>query len=239
MLKFLHLIYIAWAFSVFVVLMLVMLPFILAPLLFGTQYGRISFFFIRQWAYFFGKLSFIRYKVQGKEYIDPSKPYIFISNHTSFLDAPALPLSIPVQFRPLAKKSLLNIPVFGWIVKGLGITVDRSSAESRQASKTKLKSILERNISILIFPEGTQNRTNELLTHFYDGAFQIAIDTQTPLLPLVIEGAGKLMPPGKLSIRPGKIHIHVLPEIPVINETIESLKEKSQEAMLKILSKAN
>ncbi|MDZ7649039.1 MAG: lysophospholipid acyltransferase family protein [Cytophagales bacterium] len=76
--------------------------------------------------------------------------------------------------------------------------VDRSSNESRKKSLDYLKEILTMGINILIFPEGTQNRSKEILQPFKDGAFRIAADTQKALLPLVVLGAGKLMPPGTI-----------------------------------------
>ena len=95
-------------------------------------------------------------------------------------------------------------------------------------------------ISILIFPEGTQNRSKEPLQPFYDGAFRIAIETQQPLLPLVVIGAGKLMPPKKFFIQPGRISIHVLDEIPTEGLTladVTKLKEKAYQLMEECLRK--
>lgn len=116
---------------------------------------------------------------------------------------------IPGQFRPLAKKELLKIPIFGWIAGSATVIVDRSSSQSRRRSLDKLKKILQDGISILIFAEGTQNRTRELLQPFKDGAFRLAVDTQETLLPLVVVGAGPLMPPGTVRLRPGLIRIFV------------------------------
>ena len=76
-----------------------------------------------------------------------------------------------------------------------------------------LKEILSKGISILIFPEGTQNRTSSRLQPFYDGAFRIAIETGKPILPLVVINAGKLMPPNRFHIEPGTIKIIIGNEI--------------------------
>ena len=138
------------------------------------------------------------------------------------------------EFRPMAKKELLKIPVFGWIARGACVIVDRSSSESKKKSLEKLKETLEHGISILLFAEGTQNRSKEPLQPFKDGAFRIAIDTQKPILPMVVVGAGKLMPPGTIEMWPGLIKIFVGPEISVTDlstDNTQSLKLKTYDAM--------
>ena len=201
--------YIVWALSVFTVFMLLLLPFFLVPALFGDKGLNVTYSFLRLWSWIFSKLNFIPYEISGRENIQPGQSYIYVSNHTSFLDIPGLCLALPGQFRPLAKKELLKLPVFGWIAATATVIVDRTSHESRRASLDRLAMILKGGISVLIFAEGTQNRTSELLQPFKDGAFRMALDTGCPLVPIVVEGAGKLMPPGKFSILPGRIRIRI------------------------------
>ena len=86
------------------------------------------------------------------------------------------------SLRPLGKKELLNIPVFGWILRSVAVLVDRSNPESRRKSVERLNKIFKRGISVIIFPEGTTNKTDKPLTPFYDGAFRIAIENQGPYL---------------------------------------------------------
>ncbi len=218
-------IYTAWVVIVFLFFMILYLPGILLPFIFGEKYGNISYLFLKLWAWTFSKLNFIPYEIIGKENIHPNASYIYTSNHTSPLDIPGMCLTVPTQIRPLAKKELLKLPVFGWIAGYACIIVDRSSNESRKKSMEHLKSVLSRKISILIYPEGTQNRSKEPLQPFYDGAFRIAIETQTPILPMVIINAGKLMPPGKLSLKPGKIKIVIEKEIATSHLTLSDANE--------------
>ena len=218
--------------------MILLLPGIMIPFLLGNRFSWIGYKFLWIWSWIFSMLTFIRYELHGKENIQKGKSYIYVSNHTSFLDIPGIRLIIPGEFRPIAKKELLKIPVFGFIVKAATVVVDRSSHESRKKSMEYAKRILSHGIPMLIFVEGTQNRTRELLQPFKDGAFRIAIDTQTPVLPMVVVGAGKLMPPGKLSMLPGKIKVIALPEIPVKDLTpkdIDALKQKIFEVMKQAL----
>ncbi len=205
--------YAAWVFIVFTSFMLLFLPGIIFPFLFGPRGGRVSYFFLFLWAWVFSKLTFIRYEIYGRNNIRQKQSFIFVSNHTSYLDLPGIRLAIPGEFRPLAKKELKRIPVFGWIIRAATVSVDRSNAESRKRSLQLLKDTLQHRISILLFAEGTQNRTREILQPFHDGAFRIAVDAQQPLIPIVVIGAGKLMPPGTIRVRPGKIRIFIGKEI--------------------------
>jgi 1-acyl-sn-glycerol-3-phosphate acyltransferase len=217
--------------------MLLFLPFFLFPPLFGPRAVAVTFFFLKAWSWIFSKLNVIPYQILHRENIEPDKAYIYISNHTSFLDIPGITMMIKGQFRALAKKELKKLPVFGWIAQAACVIVDRSSNESRRKSMEHLKKILELNIPILIFPEGTQNRTTELLQPFYDGAFRIAIETQQPIMPFVVIGAGRLMPPGKFFIQPGKIKIVVGQEITTEGlqlSDVAQLKDQVRTAMLNL-----
>lgn len=229
-------------FLVFTVFMIIFLPGLVLPFFFGMKAGKVGYFFLYIWSWIFSKLTFIRYKFYGTENFKKGKSYIYVSNHTSFLDLPGIRMIIPGQFRPLAKKELKKIPIFGWIAQAATIIVDRSSPESRKKSIDRLKAALKAGISILIFVEGTQNRTKEMLQPFHDGAFRIAVDTQEPLLPMVVVGAGKLMPPGTINLKPGLIRIFVGPEISTAGLTtkeIPDLKAKVFENMRQMILAAN
>lgn len=214
---------------VFSVFMILYLPGILIPFVFGDRAAVVGYKFLKIWSWTFSKLNFIPYHISGLENVDKKRAYIYVSNHTSYLDIPGITLTIPTQFRPLAKKELKKIPVFGWIAQSACIIVDRSSNESRRKSMEHLKEILAMGISVLIFPEGTQNRSEERLQPFYDGAFRIAIETKQPVIPIVVINAGKLMPPNKIHIEPGTIKVIVGKEISTSDLTLKettSLKQK-------------
>lgn len=227
-----------WVLIVFTTFMIILLPLIVLPILIHVRVGMGTFYGLKIWSWIFSKLNFIPYEIIGKQNVKASNSYIYTCNHTSFLDAPGIALAIPNQFRPLAKKELLKIPIFGLIVRVVTVIVDRSSPESRKASLQKLKDIIEKGVSILIFPEGTQNRTKELLQPFYSGAFRTAIETQTPIMPMVVINAGKLMPPGTMNIKPGKIKVVFGEPISVEGYTMKNvneLKDHTFEIMEKLL----
>jgi 1-acyl-sn-glycerol-3-phosphate acyltransferase len=233
--------YAFWVFLVFSVFMLLLLPGIVIPFFLGKKATWIGYAFLKLWSWIFSMLTVIRYTFYGRENFRKGKSYIYVSNHTSFLDIPGLTMFIPGEFRPLAKKELLKIPVFGWIAQSAAVIVDRSSGESRKKSMDKLKRMLLEGLSILIFAEGTQNRTKDPLQPFKDGAFRIAIDTQQPILPMVVVGAGPLMPPGTILMRPGHVKVLAAPAIPTEGlgySDLDRLKKQTYEVMLQMILKA-
>jgi 1-acyl-sn-glycerol-3-phosphate acyltransferase len=218
--------------------MLLFLPGITIPAFFGQRAVAVTFFFMKLWSWIFSKLTFIRYEIIDRHKIPKGEAFIYVSNHTSFLDLPGICMTIRRQFRPLAKKELLKIPVFGLVTRATCVVVDRSSSESRKKSMNYLSKILKMEINILIFPEGTQNRSQEILQPFKEGAFRIAFDTKQRILPLAVVGAGKLMPPGKAKVFPGTIKIVVGDPIAVVGDDqneIVDLKEKSAEVIKEMI----
>lgn len=202
------LLFMIWGFLAFIAAMLLVLPFIFicSALFKGKKASDIIFFFLNIWGWIFCILTFYRIKTQNKSVIDPHKAYIYVCNHNSYLDAIAIVLAITGSFRPLGKIEMAKIPVFGLIYRRVVVMIDRASKESRLKSVEDLKQDLAKGQSILIFPEGTMNRSDEALTDFYDGAFRLAIESQTPIAPMVIINARNLLPRADpLAARPGVI----------------------------------
>lgn len=234
----LSILFTVWVLFIFTSSMLILIPLIVFPFILGERFGWVGYKFLWVWAWTFDKLTGIRYQLIDRSFIDRSVSYIFVSNHTSFLDAPGIRLMIPGEFRPLAKKELLKIPVLGWIVKSACIIVDRGDHSSRKRSMEKLKRVIDRGLSPLIFAEGTQNRTKELLQPFKDGAFRTAIDTQTDILPMVVIGASRLLSPGKIQITgPGQIKVVAGAPIAVrnFNGNAAALKQHTFNVMLDLI----
>ena len=118
-----------------------------------------------------------------------------------------------------------DIPLFGFIYKNAIVTVDRSHADKRANSVRILKSVLKNKISIFMFPEGTFNETNNALKEFYDGAFRIAIETQTPVKPvLFINAYDRLHYDSILSLSPGISRSVFLEEISVEGLTLKDVR---------------
>lgn len=208
MIKFFQWIYTIYSGLLFIVLMLVFGLFVLIPLMISQRGDKISFIFIRLWAGIWAALSGIRFETHGQKFIDRSKPYIYIFNHRSFIDAPMIPMVIPQEVRAIGKKELSKIPIFGMLVGRLAVWVDRSDAESRRISLEKLVKFLHQGNSVVVAPEGTRNNTAEPLLTFQKGAFRLSIETGIPILPMAVHGADQVMKRGSILLSPGKVKVY-------------------------------
>ena len=183
------------------------------------------------WADIWFPLVFIRIKKIYEAPHDKSKPYIFISNHISWLDAAIIVEAFRQNIRALGKVEVGKIPIFGLIYRKAIVTVDRSNAQNRARSVEILKSIISKGISVLVFPEGTFNMTHRPLKDFYDGAFRVALETQTPVKPvLFLDSYDRLHYKSIFSLNPGPCRIVYLDEIDVSGMTITDLPRLKEKA---------
>ena len=224
-------IYCIYAFITFISIMILLFPFVFIASFFGhIKGGNIIWRLCMLWGDLWFPLIFIFTKKIYETPHDKTKPYIFVSNHISFIDAAYLVKVFRQPVRPLAKVEMTKIPVFGFIYKNAVVTVDRGNAQDRSHSIRILKSIIKKGISVLVFPEGTFNLTNKPLKDFYDGAFRVAIETQTPIKPvLFLDTYSRMNYKTIFSLTPGKCRAVYLEEISVEGLTVKEtqmLKEK-------------
>lgn len=228
--------YSIYAMVVFIVIMLLIFPFVIIASFFGRiKGGNMILGLCRFWADCWFLLIGIVHKRIYEAPHDRKKPYIFVSNHISYLDSAVLVKAYRQPLRPLGKVEMSKIPIFGFIYRNAIVTVDRSNPANRAASLRILRSVISKGISVLVFPEGTFNLTNKPLKDFYDGAFRLAIETQTPIKPVLFLDTYKRMPPtGLLTLTPGISRIVYLDEIPVTGLTVSdtvTLKQQVYDVM--------
>lgn len=231
MLRPLQWLYTVYAFLTFITVMLLIFPFALIAGFFGRiRGGNIMIRLCMLWADIWFFLIFIWHKKIFETPHDKKKPYIFVSNHISYLDAAIIVKAYRQPIRPLGKVEMAKVPVFGFIYRNAIVTVDRSSAANRANSIRVLKSLIKKGISVMVFPEGTFNMGTTPLKEFYDGAFRVAIETQTPVKPVLLLDAYRRMPYESLfHMTPGQSRVVYLDEIPVDGYTLADvtvLKEK-------------
>jgi 1-acyl-sn-glycerol-3-phosphate acyltransferase len=236
--------YVLYALIVFLLIMLVILPAAFVATFFGRiKGGNIIYRLCSLWADAWFLLTGIMHRNYYESPHDHNRQYIFVANHISYLDAPLIAKTVHQPVRALGKIETSKVPLFGFIYQNAIVTVNRGSAEHRARSVRILKSVLKKGISIFIFPEGTLNETGKPLKDFYDGAFRIAIETQTPIKPILfLDSYDRLSYKSFLSLTPGRSRSIFLEEIPVDGYTMKqigNLKARVYEILEKKLIEYN
>lgn len=175
----------------------------------------------RLWSRMLLALAFVRLTVTGLEKIDPAKHYVFVCNHASYMDTPALLATIPVQFRFFAKKGLFAIPFMGWHLQRAG-HIPVHLDDPRAAIKTLsagAKIIHQRQISVLLFPEG--GRVEHDMEPFKEGAAYLAIKAQVPVIPIGLIGTRRILPMHHGFIRGGEVKVVIGDPIPTAGLTLK------------------
>ncbi|MBK9016696.1 MAG: 1-acyl-sn-glycerol-3-phosphate acyltransferase [Saprospiraceae bacterium] len=225
---------------VFFLLWLVLIPFYyLAFLLFPRPWVRYIIWFSHHvyTRLYFG-LTLVRFKIEGLENIDLKQPYIIVSNHLTALDFMINARAYPSVYKFLAKKELVKVPLFGFIVRKLCVLVDRSSASSRSSSMKYLHRTLEEGYSVFVYPEGTRNTTADPLLPFHKGAFRIAIESGKPIAIQTLIGVKKISNQAAgLDLWPGTVRIVWSKPIETAGLTMADVDDLSDRVRRAILEK--
>jgi 1-acyl-sn-glycerol-3-phosphate acyltransferase len=234
--RFLRWLYCIYALVTFILCMLLVIPLVVAASFFGkVRGGNFIYRVCSGWADVWFGLIGIRHRNFYETPHDKNKQYIFVANHISYLDAPVIVKTLRQKVRVLGKVEVANVPLFGFIYRNTVVTVDRSSAAHRANSVRILKKVIRKGISIFIFPEGTFNETGQPLKELYDGAFRLAIETQTPIKPLLfLDTWHRMHYTNPFKLTPGRSRAVFLNEIPVCGLTsrdVEALKQQVSRVM--------
>ncbi|MDI9319008.1 MAG: lysophospholipid acyltransferase family protein [Phycisphaerales bacterium] len=226
--------YTGYVVIVFLATLLLVLPFYLLFSIFSHSFGRKPIWRLT-WLWSKICLRTIGMWVKTTGIVPRHKKYIVIANHVSYLDPIAVYDVVPFFFRPLAKYELSKIPVFGFVYAQIALLVDRSSATKRANSMLQMHKTLKEECSIFMYPEGTFNETAEPMKSFYDGAFRLAVDTQTDILPIIFPDTNKRWTNTYWwKMWPGKNRAYVLQPVSVATlqmDDIPDLKEKIRSIM--------
>jgi 1-acyl-sn-glycerol-3-phosphate acyltransferase len=169
---------------------------------------------------FFVRLVGVRVRVVGKERIPPGT-CLFVANHTSSADAPAVVGAIPRRIAILLKESLFKWPIVGQAFHlAHFIPVNRSERDSAIISLEKAIEALRAGQSFLIYPEGTRSPDGRL-QNFKKGAVVMAIKAGVPIVPVACSGAHRVMEKRSLVIHPGQILVEFLDPIEVGSYSFE------------------
>ncbi len=205
---------------------------VLASIVFGSagvivsfvdRQGNVTHACARQWARTLMWIHGVHLATHGLENLEPKQSYVFVANHNSQLDIPALLVALPIRFRMFAKASLFRVPFVGWYMRRVGyVPVPRGGATTDLGYAAT--QILDGD-SMLVFPEGTRTGEAEL-TRFRKGGFFLARSAGVPLVPVAVLNSGRLFPRGKIWVNLGVVEVRV--GQPIAADEAESLAELAE-----------
>jgi 1-acyl-sn-glycerol-3-phosphate acyltransferase len=185
--------------GVFAALVLITLPLNRGGILFHAL--------ARGWARVLLFICGVGVHVTGLQKLDRSRNYVYVSNHASLFDIPAVIAGVPDQIRIVYKKELERIPIFGWGLKwGSYLGIDRGKSADAVKSLEEAAQRIRSGASVLLFAEGTRT-TDGKLQPFKRGAFNLAVKAGVPVVPLTVNGSYHILPKRSLSIRAGRVSL--------------------------------
>jgi len=187
--------------------------------------GRWQHWCARTWCRGVAAMAGVRIRVHGIEHLPAGQPCIYMANHQSYVDIPAIFAALPVQFRVMAKRSLFFVPFLGWFLWRAGyIPIDRRDARSALTHINRAVKKIREGYSTLVFPEGTRSVDGALL-EFKSGGFKLALKAGVPIVPVTVRGACRVLRRGSLVFHPGEIELVIDPPLATENYTNRSLPE--------------
>lgn len=179
---------------------------------------------------------FWKIRAEGLERIEKGKPYVVVSNHQSMLDILVLLARLPLHFKFIAKRELFWVPFLGWhLALARYIPLRRGDPESGRACLTQARDWLRRRVSVIFFPEGTRSPDGKI-HEFKAGAFKLALEEKTNILPLVIAGTREAIPKRSWRIRKqSPLLLRIQEPVSVKGFSIEDLDELRRKVRTQIV----
>ena len=175
------------------------------------------------WARVSLRLARVQITVAGLERLDSGRAYVFMPNHASFLDILLVFACIPHNFRIIVKEEVFSIPFLGMAVRSSGqIPLNRENPRKGLRSIKLAADLLGKGISIVVFPEGTRSRDGSV-HEFKATLFVLPIRTQTPVVPVLIEGSYQALKRGRVLLNRCPMKLTFLDPVPA-----DSLSDKDR-----------
>lgn len=203
-----------------------LIPFVILGKL-VNPHGSLSHQLGRLWSQGILWMSRMRLEIEGSEHIDPGSQYIFISNHTSAFDIPAIYYGLHNKLGMLAKKQLQYVPFFGWAMWAAGhFFVDRKNHARAMAVMDQVALLMgeRKDHSLVVFVEGTRSLDGQL-GRFKKGAFLLSMSSGIPIVPVVINGAFKAKGKFERRISPATLRLTILPPMDPADYAVESREQ--------------
>jgi 1-acyl-sn-glycerol-3-phosphate acyltransferase len=228
----------AWSWIVASALLLIFAP---PVVLLGSLFGRQNWIYwwaiwgARNWL----RLTGVKVKVAGREHLDSDQPYVFVSNHRSYLDASPLFAFTGRRMGAIAKKELLKAPILGFAMGFVNvIAIDRSNRERAVETIKDATDRLRSGISFMVCPEGTRAQPGEMLP-FKKGAFHMAVQAGVPIVPIALKNSDVLMGKGTGEAWPGTIDMVLMTPVDTSwvksDEDLDALVHQVQNTIMREL----
>lgn len=189
--------------------------------------GNVNFLYrVAMWGAWTGvRLAGVRVQTVGLDRLDPSRTYIFMSNHASNLDPPILIPLIPRRTSVMAKKELFKTPILGRAMRiGSLVPVDRGNRDAGIEAVKVAAEVIRQGINMTIYVEGKRSFDGKLLP-FKKGPFYLAMEAAVPVVPVTITGTHALMPKRRFAVQPGVVTV-------LFHEPIEPREFGDREALM-------
>jgi putative phosphoserine phosphatase / 1-acylglycerol-3-phosphate O-acyltransferase len=184
-------------------------------------------------------LAGIDVEVTGAEHLWSARPAVFVFNHQSKIDVVLMMALLRGGFTGVAKEEAKSIPGWGQMFAVADVAFVRrgDTGQARSALEPAVAKVRDDGVSLVIAPEGTRSATPRL-GRFKKGAFHIAMQAGVPMVPIVLHDAGEVMWRGAQTLRPGTVHVEVLPPVDTsgwstatMNEHVEQVRAQFVEAL--------
>jgi 1-acyl-sn-glycerol-3-phosphate acyltransferase len=177
------------------------------------------------------RLTGVRVRTVGLDKLDPTRTYIFMSNHVSNVDPPITVPLIPRRSSVMVKRELFRVPILGRAMRmGSLVPVDRGNRDAGIEAVRAAKQVVQQGLNMTIYVEGKRSFDGKLLP-FKKGPFYLAIECGVPVVPITIVGTHYVMPKGRFAIKPGLVTV-------IFHEPIEPGDFGSRECLMEKVRKA-
>lgn len=178
------------------------------------------------------RLAGVRVETIGLDNLDPTRTYIFMSNHVSNLDPPITIPLIPRRTSVMVKRELFKVPILGQAMRmGSLVPVDRGNRDAGIEAVKAAKQVVQQGLNMTIYVEGKRSFDGKLLP-FKKGPFYLAMECGVPVVPITIAGTHYVMPKTRFAIKPGLVTVIFHPPIePKDFGSRDCLMEKVRQAI--------
>ncbi len=190
--------------------------------------GRVTDWIARTWAHWLLIVAGVKVRIRGLENVAPDRNYVFVGNHLSLYDTPVVLTHVPNRFLFLVNSRYVKLPFLGTHLRRTGhfsIDLDDTRSSLKVLSQAA-KAVRERELSILLFPEGSRARGE--MGEFKEGAAYLAIKTGVPVIPFAIRGTHEVLPVGSIHVKGAPVDLVFGEPIPTAGYTLRQRSELNQ-----------